>query len=340
MSSTSGRPRVPVMADVAALAGVSHQTVSRVLNAHPNVTPETRARVERAITQLGYRRNTAARALVTRRSRTLGVVSASTANYGPANTLIGIERAARAADYFVSFVSLAQVDRDTMQAALDHLVGSGVDGIVVMSPTRAAVGAVDGLSAGVPVVVVDGDISERTRGVAIDQVQGSRLATAHLLDLGHRTVHHVSGPQDWVAAEARVEGWREELRERGSVVPACLVGDWSAASGYAAGQHLAADPAVTAVFAGNDQMALGVLLALHEAGRAVPADVSVVGFDDIPEAPYLIPALTTVRQDFEELGRRCLEQLMALLENGVAPAAALIPPDLVVRASTAPPPTR
>jgi DNA-binding LacI/PurR family transcriptional regulator len=324
------------MADVARLAGVSHQTVSRVLNGHPHVTPATRGRVERAIHQLGYRRNTAARALVTRRHGVLGVVSVGSSNYGPANTLIGIEAAARADGYSVSFVSLEQVDRGSMQGALDHLTGAGVDGILVLSPTRSAVEAVRGLSADVPVVTISGTTSAGRPTVVIDQERGARLATAHLLDLGHATVHHVRGPDDWLEAEARVSGWRAELRARAVPVADCPVGDWSAASGYAAGRLLAARADVTAVFVANDQMALGVLLALSEAGRAVPDDVSVVGFDDIPEAAYLRPPLTTVRQDFAELGRRCLRQLVALIDDRPAGVRATIEPELVVRASSAP----
>jgi DNA-binding LacI/PurR family transcriptional regulator len=324
------------MADVARLAGVSHQTVSRVLNDHPHVTAATRARVEQAIEQLGYRRNTAARALVTRRTGVLGVVSIGSSNYGPASTLTGIEAAARVEGYSVSFVSLEQVDRPSMQAALDHLTGAGVDGILVLSPTRSAVEAVRGLSTDVPVGTIGGTTSEGRPTVVIDQERGARLATAHLLDLGHRTVHHVRGPDDWLEAEARVAGWRSELGARAVPAPDCLVGDWSAASGYAAGRRLAASPDVTAVFVANDQMALGVLLALSEAGRAVPEDVSVVGFDDIPEAAYLRPPLTTVRQDFTELGRRCLQQLVALIDDRPAGVRATIEPELLVRASSAP----
>ena len=338
-TATGGqRSRAPVMADVARLAGVSHQTVSRVLNEHPHVTPATRSRVEQAIDQLGYRRNTAARALVTRRSGVLGVVSVGSSNYGPANTLIGIEAAARAEGCSVSFVSLDEVDRASMQAALDHLTGVGVDGILVLSPTFSAVEAVRGLSADVPVVTIGGTTSTGRLTVVIDQVLGARLATAHLLDLGHRTVHHVRGPGDWLEAEARVAGWRAELRARAVAAPECLVGDWSADSGYAAGRELAALPGVTAVFVANDQMALGLLLAFAEAGRAVPEDVSVVGFDDIPEAAYLRPPLTTVRQDFAELGQRRQRQLVALIDGGPVAVGAAIAPELVVRASSAPAP--
>ncbi len=336
MTATEERPRLPVMADVARLAGVSHQTVSRVVNRHPSVTPETRARVERAIAQLGYRRNTAARALVTRRSGTLGVVSVDTSHYGPASTLFGVEEAARVAGYFVSFVSLKYVDRSHMRAALDHLMTAGVDGIVVIAPIRAAVDAVAGLSSDVPLVVLEGTDADGVSAVVIDQVHGSRLATGHLLDLGHRTVHHVRGPRDWLEADMRVQGWQAELSARLAPAPEVLVGDWSPQSGYEAGKILAANPDVTAVFVANDQMAVGLLLALHEAGRSVPGDISVVGFDDIPESAYLIPPLTTVRQDFAEVGRRCLQQLDGIM-HGEVDAHVAIRPKLVVRASAAAP---
>ena len=338
MSGTSQRPRSPVMADVAAMAGVSHQTVSRVLNDHPYVTPETRERVTRAIAELGYRRNPAARALATRRSRVLGVVTTGASQFGPANTLLGMEEQARAAGYFVCLVSLPQVDREEMRGALEHLCEAGVDGVVVLAPVQASVDAATGLSVGVPLVVVEGSTAEGHRTV-VDQSLGARLATRHLLELGHRTVHHVRGAADWLDADARLHGWRCELEERRARVPDVLSGDWSAASGYAAGLRLAADPEVTAVFVANDQMAVGVLLALAEAGRAVPEQVSVVGYDDIPEAAFLHPPLTTVRQDFPEMGRRCVQRLTAMIDGQPLTREVSVAPDLVVRASTAPPPS-
>jgi DNA-binding LacI/PurR family transcriptional regulator len=151
-------------------------------------------------------------------------------------------------------------------------------------------------------------------------------------------VHHVRGAADWLDAEARLKGWRAELEERHAPVPELLGGDWSAASGYTAGRRLAADPAVTAVFVANDQMAVGVMLALREAGRSVPESVSVVGFDDIPEAAFLQPPLTTIRQDFREMGRRCVQRLTAMIEGESVPREVSVAPDLVLRASTAPPP--
>lgn len=335
------RLRAPVMADVARLAGVSHQTVSRVLNSHPSVTQGTRARVEAAIAQLGYRRNTAARALVTRETSTLGVVSVDTTHYGPASTLFAIEGAARAAGYFVNFVSLREVDRAHMKAALDHLMAASVDGIAVIAPVRAAVEALRGLSTDVPLVEVETSDLYTDGAVVVDQVFGGRAATRHLLDLGHRAVLHVAGPRDWLEAEARARGWRAESAEAGREMRPVLVGDWTARSGYTAGREIAAMVSrgeVSAVFVANDQMALGVLRALHEAGCSVPMDVSVVGFDDVPEAGYYVPPLTTVRQDFPEVGRRCISDLLHKIAGRDSEARTAIQPELIVRASTGPPP--
>jgi len=329
----------PTMADVAGLAGVSHQTVSRVLNDQPNVRTETRAKVLEAIRELGYRPNSAARQLVTRRSQTLGVVSFDTTLYGPASMLYGIEQAARDADYFISIVSLRAMTRTSVLEAVDRLRDQAVEGVVVIAPQTSAAGALAQAAAGVPLVGAGCGPAEQVPMVAIDQRAGAALATRHLLDLGHPTVHHVAGPVGWLDATGRTEGWRTELEHAGRPVPIPLRGDWSARSGYAAGRTLATDPHVTAVFCANDHMALGLLRAFHEAGRHVPAEVSVVGFDDIPESSYFTPPLSTVRQDFSELGRRSLELLVGRLENPSPPPAehVLVTPDLIVRASARPP---
>lgn len=334
------RLRAPVMADVARLAGVSHQTVSRVLNAHPSVNPQTRARVETAITQLGYRPNTAARALVTRSTRTLGVVSVDTSHYGPSSTLFAIEGAARAAGYFVNFVSLSVVDRQNMAQAIDHLMAAGVDGLVAIAPLRAAVEALRGVSTDVPLVELEATDAFAESGVVVDQRSGGRAATRHLLDLGHETVVHISGPPGWLEAEARVLGWQSALADAGREVRPVESGDWSARSGYDAGKRLAGRVArgeVTAVFVANDQMALGLVRALHDEGLTVPDAVSVVGFDDIPESAYFLPPLTTLRQDFGEVGRRCIETLLARISGEPLPPRPPIQPELLVRSSTAAP---
>ncbi|WP_043637203.1 LacI family DNA-binding transcriptional regulator [Nonomuraea candida] len=328
---------LPVMADVARLAGVSHQTVSRVLNEHPRVREETRARVLRAIDMLGYRRNLTARALVTRRSHRLGVVSFDTILYGPASTVYGIERAARAAGYFVSIMSLRTIDRAGVNEAIGHLAEQGVDGVVVVAPQRAAAQALADLPAGLPAVAVEGRHEGDVSVVSVDQAEGARQATAHLLGLGHRTVWHVGGPDDWLEAEGRREGWHAALSAAGRAIPEALPGDWTPRSGYAAGKVLAGRVAeVTAVFVANDQMALGLLRAFSEAGVQVPEQVSVVGFDDIPEAAYFTPALTTVRQDFGEVGRLSIGLLLKQIESAgpCGHERLVVAPRLVARDST------
>ena len=330
--------RAPVMADVAQLAGVSHQTVSRVINDHPGVSPATRRRVERAIGQLGYRRNTAAHALVTKRSRTLGVVGVNTSYFGPASTLSGIEHAARIGGYFVQFVSLRDVDQDNMRAAVAFLMDANVDGIIVIAPLRTAVDAVGGLTLNVPLIRVASDRCSTPTSVSVDHGGGAREATRHLLQLGHRTVAHIRGPHDWLDADAREAGWRAEMSAARAAAPEPYVGDWTAASGYQAGRWLTHLPDVTAVFVANDQMALGLIRALSEAGRRLPDDMSVVGFDDIPEAGYFLPPLTTVRQDFVTLGQVCIARLLALIAGDDATAVAPVQTTLVIRSSAIAPP--
>jgi len=326
--------RRPSITDVARLAGFSHQTVSRVLNGHPSVRPVTRARVLAAIEELGYRPNSAARTLASGRSKTLGVVAIDTIHYGPSSTLYGIEQAARNAGYFVSIVSVQAFDRMSVRDAIDRLVDQGVEGIAVIAPFVSAQAALDELPEKMPVVAVEGNPEAELSVVTVDQVEGARLATSYLLSLGHETVFHVAGPPEWQEARLRLEGWRQAVAESGAGVPPVVSGDWSARSGYSAGQVLARVPEATAIFVANDQMALGLLLALHERGRAVPDEVSIVGFDDVPEAEFFVPPLTTVRQDFAQVGRAAVELLVEQVEAGSRLARrVVILPELVVRAS-------
>ena len=335
--SGRSRTRAPVMSDVGRLAGVSHQTVSRVINGSPHVRPETRDRVLAAMEELGYRPNPVARALVTGRSRTLGVVSFDTTLYGPASTLFGIERAAHDAGYFIIVASLKALDRSSVSDAVERLRRQGVDGILVIAPHEEAGDALLHTHADVPLVAVEAGPDDGPAVVAVDQVGGAMIATEHLLELGHRTVHHISGPTNFKESRQRRQGWRAALEAAGAEVPEPLVGDWSPRAGYELGRQLNADPTVTAVFVANDQMALGMLRATHEAGREVPGELSVVGFDDIPEAAYFLPPLTTVRQDFIEMGRRSLRLLLDTIEAGPQTGdGSLVPPELIVRASTGP----
>lgn len=331
-----GRP--PAMSDVALLAGVSHQTVSRVLNDHPSVRPETRQRVQAAIAELGYRRNTAARTLVTRRSGAIGVMTSGSALFGPTSTLIAIEGAARDAGLFVSVATVRRWEADALHRALEHFMDQGVDGLVVVAAHDDAVRVVTAFDAPVPVVMVGPRDLEvgAIHAVSVDQYGGARLATRHLVGLGHRGVVHLAGPQDWIDGRERVRGWRDELAAAGLAAGAPIEGDWTADRGYAVGRAMVAGELPTAVFAANDQLALGLLHAFAEAGVRVPDDVSVVGFDDVDGSAHFVPPLTTVRQEFGALGRRCLEMLRAAIA-GEPVLPDVIAPRLVVRSSTAPP---
>lgn len=339
----AARRRPPAMSDVAALAGVSHQTVSRVLNDHPNVRPATRERVLDAIRTLGYRPNIAARVLATARSATLGVVTTGSALYGPTSTLIAVEEAAREQGWYVSVATIRRYDAETMHQVLDHFMDQGVAGIVVIAPQTDVAEAVDTFRAPVPVVTVaarDAGADGSSLSVAVDQQRGARIATDHLLDLGHETVMHIAGPLDWYDARQRVTGWREALEARHVAVQRLHVATWTSDDGFRIGTRLAeeirAGMGPTAVFTSNDQLALGLLHAFWEQGVQVPRDVSVVGFDDIAGASHFIPPLTTVRQPFAELGAASVGLLLRALDGDVVPVER-IAPWLVVRQSAAEP---
>jgi len=300
------------------------------------VRPETRDRVLSAMRELGYRPNPMARALATGRSNTLGVVSFDTTLYGPASTMLGIERAAHEAGYFTIIASLKALDRASVPEAIERLRRHGVDGILVIAPLEEAADAALHAPVGdLPLVAVEAGPAAGVPVVAIDQFAGAVSATRHLLDLGHETVWHVAGPQNFIEAQRRVEGWRTALEDAGAPVPEPQFGDWSARSGYRVGRALCVDSSVTAIFVANDQMALGVLRALHEQDRHIPREVSVVGFDDIPESPYFTPPLTTVKQDFDEMGKRSVQLLLRMMAGENVEAGASVKSELCVRASTA-----
>ncbi|MDQ7879132.1 LacI family DNA-binding transcriptional regulator [Microbacterium sp. QXD-8] len=321
------------MADVAERAGVSGQTVSRVVNASPRVDPETRARVESAMSELGYRPHRAARALRTGRTQTIGLVVSTLASVGNSRMLQAVADAAAARGYALTVVTLG-ADGD-VSAAFERLSDQGVDGAIVLNEATERVREADLRAAGLTLVVVDSPRDDRFGVIETDHAGGARLAVSHLLDLRHETVHHLAGPAGSFAAAERERGWREALAAAESPVPLVVRGDWTSASGFAAASALL-DGGATAVFAANDQMALGLLRAFAEAGRAVPADVSVVGFDDVADAADYRPPLTTVRQDFDALGSRAVAALVEGIEAGAHVAFETLPTSLVVRASTAP----
>jgi DNA-binding LacI/PurR family transcriptional regulator len=325
------------MVDVARLAGVSHQTVSRVLNDHPHVSPKTRADVLAAIRDLGYRPNAAARTLATGRTNVIGVISVDSTLYGPSSMLYGLEQAAPPS-YLVAISRLAALDRQSLHKTVERFLDQAVEGLIVVAPQTDAVEALVNLKTEIPLVAIKCGTGAPLPSVIIDNRAGAARATQYLLDLGHETVYNLGGPPNWLDASERAEGWRDTLRAAGAKVPDIVCGDWSARSGYEIGHRLAAMSEVTAVLCCNDQMALGLLRALTERSRNVPGDVSVVGFDDIPEAAFFPPPLTTVRQDFGELGRRAMHLLMDRIcgDDRIMPPMPIVP-DLVVRASAAPP---
>ncbi|WP_423919570.1 substrate-binding domain-containing protein [Frigoribacterium sp. 2-23] len=332
--------------DVASEAGVSHQTVSRVVNGDPTVRPATRERVDAAILKLRYRPSAAARALASRRAKSIGLVGVGFPFYGPSSIMHGFNGAARSAGFQVSMATLAaSVDTggpsrvESMRDAIEALLGQDVAAIVLIAPDTESIAAAHDLQAPVPVITADGADNAGSHAVSIDQAAGAALAVEHLAALGHRGVAHVAGPTSWHDGRERERGWREACERLGLAMPDGGSGDWTPESGYRAGNALvdrARSGEITAVFCANDQMALGVLHAFSDAGVAVPGDVSVVGFDDLPEAAYFIPPLTTVRQDFEELGRRIMAVIEDVVAGGAGTAVPTVP-ELVVRGSTAPP---
>ncbi len=341
-TAAAGPSRPVVAMDVARAAGVSQKTVSRVINGDPHVSEQVRDRVHQAIATLGYRPNRAARNLVLGRSRTIGVLSVGSTDYGPSSLMVGAEHAIRSARYAMSVINTFEDEPETITSALLELVDQSVDGIVVNEPVGAF--RLDKEAVGnLPVMSLSGPYGISTNEVVADadQAGGARQATEHLLSLGHRTVHHLGGPATWRSSSLRLDGWRSVLRDAGADEPRALYGDWSTRSGYELGAHLASDPEVTAVFVANDQMAIGLLRAFAEAGRDVPGDVSVVGFDDVPEAAYLSRALTTVRQDLARLATFGVGMLVDAIENPRRQDhRENVPVELVVRETTAAPPSR
>ncbi len=320
--------------DVARLAGVSHQTVSRVLNELPNVRPTTRARVQDAITQLRYSPSPAARALVTRRSRTIGLIAPGTSDYGPASITMHFNVAARAARYNVDTVTLLDIEPAAVRAIVEALLRQRVDAIVLIVDDITVLEVTRELNLGIPFVAVAASARRSPSIVSIDQYRGARAAVRHLVEQGHTRILHIAGPERSPDAIDRERGWRDELAAHRLVAVEPGHGDWSPASGYDFGRSLELADA-TALFVANDHMAIGVLSALRERDLSVPDDVSVVGFDDLPESGFLIPSLTTVRQDFAALGSLIMQKvLLAIEEPETATETMPLATTLVVRGST------
>lgn len=330
--------RAPTLADVAKIAGVSTMTVSRVINGHVRVAADTKERVLAAMAAVDYRPNMLARGLASGRSRSIGVLTVDTTLYGPRAALRGIEKAASEQDYSVTITHLTDPDRTAVEQGVSLLRSRSTDGVILLQPLMSDEALLPA-STEVPLVAIHAGVEGQYPLVTVDNRRGARLATEHLLGLGHRTVWHISGPQDWYESAERVRGWREAILAAGAEPPPLVCGDWSAASGYAAARRLLAERRdVTAIFVANDSMALGTLHAMYELGRRCPDDISLVGFDDYPEAEFFCPGLTTIRQDFDEIGRLSVGLLLDLIDSAEASTEHLVlAPELIVRGSTAPP---
>lgn len=333
----SGVVRQPNIYDVARLAEVSHQTVSRVINGHKSIRPETRERVLAAMSELGYRPNLAARALASSKTKMLGILSSDTDFTGPASVVHSMEVAARAQGYFAVSIGIDANREDSVSSGVDHLLRLGVEGLVVVTPQLHAVKLVRTIAKGIPVVTLDSMYRMDELAVSVDNFAGGVAATEHLLNLGHRDIVHISGPKDWFESTARASGYTATMLNA-NCLPRIINGDWEIATGYRIGQQLEIEqPKVTAVFVANDRMALGLMHALREREIHIPSRISVVGFDDLEETAYSYPPLTTLKQDFEELGRRGMRLLLDEISGEPYKAPERLVPNLIVRESTAPP---
>jgi LacI family transcriptional regulator len=331
---------------VAAEAGVSSQTVSRVINNRPDVLPETRERVQQVITRLGYHPNAIARSLIRRRSDTLGVVASGLEYYGPSHTLIGIEQGANQMGYSIFLNLLHQPEIVDVEMIVNGLIARQVEGIIWAVPEigenhtwfkKAA------SRLAVPIIFHDMRPDTYLNQVGMDNKRGGQIATEHLIAQGYRKIGLLTGPLHWWSARERRDGWEEALKNAGISIDEALVaqGDWSATSGELGLYQLVEKcPDLEAVFACNDQMALGMMRAARRMGRRIPEDLAVVGFDDIPEAAFFNPALTTMKQDLFQLGSLAVSTLIQILKAGqrneTVPAMRppFIQPELVVRESS------
>jgi DNA-binding LacI/PurR family transcriptional regulator len=322
--------------DVAKSAGVSHQTVSRVLNNHPSLKPETREKVEKAIAELHYRPSQAARQLVTSRSRMIGIIIAGTELYGPWAILNAMEREARVEGYSVISISVLPESPESWLEGIEQLRNLDIDGVITIALPNVIVKAVEKSLTTAAIVIVDAEPSKKFDSVNIENFIGGKIATEHLISLGHKEITHITGPSDGYEGQMRRKGY-EEAMQKAKLKADVIEGDWSIATGYLTGQKLAKrSKRPTAVFAGNDHLALGVIKAFNEYGLKVPKDVSIVGFDNIPEAEYVTPSLSTVHQDFGQLGKLAIEKMLTQLRQSTKAEALTIAPVLMIRESTEP----
>ena len=327
----------PNIYDVAKLAGVSHQTVSRVINKAEYIKDDTRTKVQSAMEELGYVPNAAARALVTSKSKIVGILVSDIVYHGPAGMMHAMEKEARRGGFFAISASVDPLDGKSIAQGIEHLRRLGIEGLVVITPQSDSVQAVERLVTDIPVVFIDSPNNSKELSAELDNFSGAKRATEHLISLGHKQIVHVAGPTGWFDSAPRVAGY-EAAMESAQLQPKVIPGDWTVPTGYEIGRNLDIEAdKVTAIFAANDHLALGLMRALRQRGYSIPQRVSIIGFDDVPEAAYYEPPLTTMRPDFAELGRVAMEMMLGHINREETLRADTLVPELIIRESTASP---
>lgn len=343
MTSRFGRRTIK---EVAAAAGVSTQTVSRVINSRPDVSPDTRQRVQDIIHTLGYQPSALARSLIQQRSYTLGVVTAGLKYIGPSRTLSGITAAAEEAGYALLLKELSHFDANNIIPIFQGLTARHVDGIIWAVPeigdNRSWVSQLS-LELDIPIVYLTMEPRQRISVVSINNYLGGRMAVTHLLEQGYRRIAHISGPLDWWESRQRMAAWKDVLHEAGIEVQDhhWVEGNWSPSSGAQAIKKLTRQyPEMDAIFVANDQMALSVMQASCQNNVSIPEQMGIVGFDNIAESAYFWPPLTTIQQDQYQVGKVTVEAIIRLIESGwqgqepEEPMSIMLTPSLVVRQSS------
>jgi LacI family transcriptional regulator len=330
--------------EIAAMTGVSTQTVSRVINKRPDVSPQTRSAVEAAIAHHGFQPSAVARSLVQRRSQMLGVIVAGLKYYGVAQTVNGMAEATEAAGYSIILKELASFDVPDIVPVVDFFVAHRVEGIIFAPPQMGA--NVRHLQEQLPrstppVIFLKAEPSDRFTSIGIDNVEAAKIATRHLIALGRRRIAHLAGPLEWREARDRRDGWLAALAEAGLEPGPMAAGDWEATSGNAAfAQILDADPDIDGLFVASDQMALGALHVANTRGIRIPDRLAVVGFDGLTEAAEFTPSLTTMYQPLKEIGRLAVQELVAsLTADSGQPARSIVVPTTMLLGDSAPMPT-
>lgn len=333
--ANSKTPR-PTMLDVAQLSGVSYQTVSRVINDHPYVSRETRQRVQDAIDKLGYRPSKAATKLASKSSKIIAVILYGIWLPGQSEIALNVELAAKTSGFDVILINITE-PRKQLVEALDNVKGWAVDGIILIVPVEGLLfDEIRAISTGTPIVQIGALHASAGRSVIIDETYGTQQLVTHLIDLGHTRFAEISGPLDWFSAQVRHQATLDTLHAHELGAPLSAEANWTVSGGYRAAKRLLEDGRdFTALVVANDSMALGAIRALHEAGKVVPQDVSIVGFDDIPEAAYFSPPLTTIRRNLIQLGMAGFEYLMQVMDDPDAPAEQhILLPRVIYRDST------